>query len=159
VVASLGFLELFDNKIAFPRDHVAAQPSADHLTDALRDPGFPIHHDVQILGIEHEKARSGDSDDGRGPMGATQRCDLAEKMTRAEPNSLVTAERKTRNAAAIGPYPSRTDDSTANPRATQRLTRRCGRLGAAIEAYGYSADQEPRGQLPIPLPAPTEFPP
>ena len=52
----LRFFELFDHQIAFARDHVAAQPSASHFADTLRDARFALHEDVQIVGIEHEQA-------------------------------------------------------------------------------------------------------
>jgi hypothetical protein len=44
--ASLRFLKLFDNKVAFRRDDVAAESGANHFADALRDTGFPIHEGV-----------------------------------------------------------------------------------------------------------------
>ena len=82
------FLEFFRDNVAF-RSDVAAQSAASHFADALGDARFAIHQDVQIVGIEHEKARSGDGGDGRGSARATQRCDLAEEMTGPQPNTLV----------------------------------------------------------------------
>ena len=47
-------------KIAFRADHVVAQAAASRFVDALGDARLPIHEHVEIVGIEHEKARSGD---------------------------------------------------------------------------------------------------
>jgi hypothetical protein len=44
---------------------------------------------VEVLGIEHEKARSGDGGHGRGPARAAQRRHLSKKMPSTEPNALV----------------------------------------------------------------------
>ncbi len=85
----LRFFELLDDKIALARDDVAAQSGASHFTDALRDTGFPLHKDVQIVGIEHEKACSRESGNGRGSARPAQHRDLAEEMTGAQPNALV----------------------------------------------------------------------
>jgi hypothetical protein len=84
-------LEFFGDKIAFWADHVAAQAAASHFVDALGDARLPIHEHVEIVGIEHEKARSGDHGHGRGSARAAQCCDLAEEMTGTEPNALALA--------------------------------------------------------------------
>ena len=85
----LRFFELFNDKIALARDDVAAQSGASHLMDMLRDTGFPLHKDVQIVGIEHEQACSREGNNGRGSARPTQHRDLAEEMTGAEPNAFV----------------------------------------------------------------------
>ena len=77
---SVCFLEFFDDKVAF-RVAVAAQSAASHFTNTLCDAGLPIHEDVEIVGVEHEQARSANGGHGRGSARATQRCDLAEEMT------------------------------------------------------------------------------
>jgi len=77
---SVCFLEFFEDEVAF-RGDVAAQSAAGHFTDTLCDAGLPIHEDMEIVGIEHEQARSGDGGHGRGSARATQRRDLAEEMT------------------------------------------------------------------------------
>ena len=82
-------IEFFDNKVAFRGDAVATQSGPSHLTDALCDARLPIHEDVEIVGIKHQQARSGDSGHGRGSARATQRCDLAEEMTGTQPNTFV----------------------------------------------------------------------
>ena len=40
--------------------------------DMLRDTGFPLHKDVQIVGIEHEQACSREGNNGRGSARPTQ---------------------------------------------------------------------------------------
>jgi hypothetical protein len=75
----LRFLKFFNNKIALRRDHLGAQSGASHVTDTLGDAGFPIHKDVQVVRIEHEKACSRESGNVRGSASPTQRCDLAAK--------------------------------------------------------------------------------
>jgi hypothetical protein len=50
----LRVFELLNDKIALARDDVAAQPGASHLPDMLRDPGFPLHEDVQIAGARFD---------------------------------------------------------------------------------------------------------
>ena len=82
-------LEFFDNKVAFRGNAVATQSGASHFTDALCDARLPIHQDVEIVGIKHQQARSGDGGHGRGSARATQRCDLAEEMTGTQPNTFV----------------------------------------------------------------------
>ena len=86
---TIRFFEFFDDQIAFARDHIFAQPSASHFADMLRDARFPLHEHVQIVGIEHEQARSRERGNGRGSARPPQRRDLAEEMTGAEPNALV----------------------------------------------------------------------
>jgi hypothetical protein len=86
---SLRFLKLFGNKIALSRDCLGAQSGASHFTDAFRDAWLSIHKDVQVVGIEGEKACSRDGSNGRGSSRSAQRRNLAEEMTGTEPNALV----------------------------------------------------------------------
>src|SRR5689334_5278288 len=85
----LRLVELFDNKVALPRDHIAAHPGARHFTNMLRDAGLAIHQHVQIVSIQHEKARSCDGGNGCGPARAMQCRHLTEEMPGAEPNALL----------------------------------------------------------------------
>src|SRR5262249_37312 len=82
-------IELFDNKVALARDHVAAHAGARHFTDMLCNAGLAIHEHVQIVGVEDQKARARDRGDGGRPTRAMQRRHLAEEMPSTEPHALV----------------------------------------------------------------------
>ena len=75
--------------VSTPELRVEESQRAGHLMDTLCDSRLPIHENAQVVGIEHEQARSSDGGHGRRPARAAQRRDLTEEMTGAEPNALV----------------------------------------------------------------------